>query len=332
MSHKHLTIDERIFIHKSSEDGISISNIAKTLGRNKSTISRELKRLDTKKYNPYKADKDAKKKKKIPRRFLKITALDLKYLFENAKENWSPDQIVGRYLVDKKQRFSVSVSTIYRYFKKGLFQLCQEMLRHKGKYRSKDKTSENKEKVKLVMNIIRDKKDFGHWEADLIVGKKCQSYRLTITEVLSNLTLTFSLKNKTAAEVTRKLIKVFSNPIINGISKTITVDNGSEFAYWKLIEEKTNIPVYFARPGTPWEKPTIEHANKLIREYLPKKTNLNDFPPEYDYSLFERLNNRPRKKLGYKTPLEVFYEMTKINLNKKLISFQDITLLSVNFN
>lgn len=332
MSHKHLTIDERIFIHKLLEAESSLSRIAETLGCNKSTISREVKRLGKiKDYNPYKADKNAKNKSKIARRTLKIDALSLNYLFKQAQKNWSPDQIINRYLLEKKQPFCISVSTIYRYFKKGLFQLNQEMLRNKGKHRKRNKTSKSKEKVKLVMNITRDKEKFGHWEADLIVGKNHKSYRLTITEKLSNLILTFALKGKTSKEITNHLIKVLSIPVIKDTARTITVDNGTEFGYWKLIEEKTNIPVYFARPGTPWEKPTIEHANKLIREYLPKKSNLNDFPPEYDYSVFKRLNNRPRKKLGYKTPLEVFYEMAKRSLNKPLISFKENNIIECKF-
>lgn len=121
-----------------------------------------------------------------------------------------------------------------------------------------------------------------------------------MTETLTNLTLSFYLENKTTEEVSNVLIKIFSNLIIKNTASTIMVDNGTEFANWKLVEEKINIPIYLTRPDTPWEKPSIEHANKLLREYFPKKSNLKDFSPEYDLEVFNGLNSRPRKKLIYK--------------------------------
>lgn len=330
MSHKHFNIDERIFIKKQFKNGESLTSIAKTLNRNKSSISRELKRF-SRVYNPYCAEKEAKKKRHIIRKTTKIDANSLAYLIEKSNLNWSPDQIINRHLIDEKQKFCISTSTIYRYFKRGLFQLNQELLRHKGKYRKRHKTTQSEYKVKRVMNIIREKNQFGHWEADLIVGKHHKSYRLTIIEKLTSLTITLYLEGKTTEEVINLLIKVFSNPIIKNTARTLTLDNGTEFANWILFEEKTNIPVYFARPGTPWEKPTIEHANKLIREYLTKKSNLKDYNFEYDIALFNRLNHRPRKKLGYKTPMEVFSSILTTLLNKKLIQLKKFNIIE-NFN
>lgn len=310
MSYKHLTINERNYIESSLNYKISIKKIAENLNYHQSTIYREIKRLP-RVYNAYRAYLQARRKSKLVRRKIKITPEVLAFIINGTRKKWSPEQIIGSYSLQYNKPFPISVSTIYRYFKRGLFQLDQALLRHKGKYR-KRYPHENKREIKRISTISRNKAEFGHWEIDTIVGKNNQSKRLTITEILTNLTFTIGLKTKTAQEVTKKIVKIFSSQLINHFSKSIVVDNGAEFTNWKMIETKTGIPVYFTDPGRPWQKPSIEHANKLIREYMPKKSNLNLFTKEDDIKIFASLNNRPRKKLGFKTPLEVFTQLISI--------------------
>ncbi|WP_201763779.1 IS30 family transposase [Spiroplasma chrysopicola] len=152
----------------------------------------------------------------------------------------------------------------------------------------------------------RNRYDFGHFEADLIVGKNNKSFKLTITERLANLNYICHLDTKTASKVNNILINFFKNPAILKYVKSLTLDNGTEFSMWKELEHAIGIPVYFTNPSSPWKKGTIEHENKLFRQRYPKHKNLNNYNEKYDKESIILLNNRPRKKLNFKTPVEVF--------------------------
>ena len=129
---------------------------------------------------------------------------------------------------------------------------------------------------------------------------------LTICEKLTGLTFTKNLFNGAAKETLDALVSIFNKDILTNKVRSMTFDNGSEFAMWEAFENTTNIPVYFAKPGRPWEKPTIEYANKLLRQPFPRKSNLKEFS-HVDVELATiLLNNRPRKKLGYLNPSQFF--------------------------
>lgn len=314
MNYKHFTIAERALLESYKIQGLKNRECAKRLNKHESTISRELKRCRTNKYIAKQAILDYKYQRRKCGNRKKLNFNQRKYINYGLKNLWSPEQIVGRFrqLTNfEKGRFGFnysdlslgkSISTIYRYIKIKAFSLPQTTLRH-YKSHTKHKVSNSK---KHISEIKRDQYDFGHFEADLIVGKNNKSYKLTITEKLTNFDYICHLDDKTAKTIYSNLINFFKNPAVLKYCKSLVFDNGSEFAMWKEFEQTTGIPVYFAAPSSPWEKGTIEHENKLFRQRYPKHKNLNKYSKDYDKESIILLNNRPRKKLNFKTPLEVF--------------------------
>ena len=149
----------------------------------------------------------------------------------------------------------------------------------------------------------------GHWEGDLIVGKKHQSAMGTLVERTTRLTLLVPLKEKNAFAVRNAFTKAFKR-IPSQFKKTLTYDRGLEMTEHKIFAEETKIQVFFADPYSPWQRGTNENTNGLIRQYFPKGTNFHEVSLREIREAEKRLNNRPRKVLKYMTPLESFYELT----------------------
>ncbi|MDO4224309.1 MAG: IS30 family transposase [Bergeyella zoohelcum] len=152
--------------------------------------------------------------------------------------------------------------------------------------------------------IVNDKKRFGDWEVDLIEGKNHSSFALTLVERKSAFCLVQKLENKKAETVAKAIINSLA-PYRKWV-KTITSDNGKEFSNHERISAKLGIDYYFADPYSSWQRGLNEYTNKLIRQYLPKKSNLKNFDNQYIKDITIRLNNRPRKKLNFDTPQNVF--------------------------
>ncbi len=151
---------------------------------------------------------------------------------------------------------------------------------------------------------MENRQEIGHWEGDLVIGKAQKSAIGTIVERKSRYTLTVSLKDRTTKSVTRAFAKEL-NRFDNQLTKTMTYDNGTEMADHKWLTNNTGIKVYFANPYASWERGTNENTNGLIRRFLPKKTDFKNVDRAQLKMIQNKLNNRPRKVLGYKTPLEV---------------------------
>lgn len=314
MTYNHLTINERACIYQFRKLNMSIRAIAKALGRNPSTISREIKRnSDNNIYNPNIAQNNYKCNRRKCHRKTKLT-LELKtYIEEKISLTWSPEQISKR--EETKPENFPCFSTIYRWIHKGyIIKGNMKKLRRKGKFK---RPSESRGKFNIGKAIkqrpkhIYKREEIGHWEADTVesgrIGHKMKSKYcfVTLAERKSRLFLAKQLPDRTSENVTAAIIELLSI-FPKEIRKTITCDRGKEFAGYKEIEEQLNCEVYFADPYCAWQKGTNENSNGLLREFYPKGMDLSQTNNNELKEKLELLNNRPRKCIDFKTPAEIF--------------------------
>lgn len=315
----HLTLEQRYKIEVYRNAGISISEIAELVDKDKSVISREIKRNSDQRSGVYKAvlvDKKALNRHKVKIKKCTLTSeVEANILFY-LKQDYSPEQIVGRAKIDK--RAMVSKERIYQYIwenkRKG--GLLYKHLRTKGK--KYKKRGHLKDKRGLIIGrvdiserpkIVEKKSRLGDLEIDLVIGKNHKGALLTINDRASGILFMGKVESKEASAIQQKTIELLKDwkPII----KTITSDNGKEFANHRAIAEDLDIDYYFAKPYHSWERGANENLNGLIRQYFPKKSNFENIEEQQIKTVVNTLNNRPRKRFGYKTPNEIFAE--KIN-------------------
>lgn len=315
----HLTLEQRYKIEAYRNSGSSISEIAELLDKDKSVISREIKRNSDKRSGIYKAvlaDKKAINRHKVKHKKCILTSEVQANILFYLKKDYSPEQIVGRAKIDK--RAMVSTERIYQYIwedkRKG--GLLYRHLRTKGK--KYKKRGHLKDKRGLIIGrvdiserpvIVEKKSRLGDLEIDLIIGKNHKGALLTINDRASGILFMGKVESKEASEIQQKTIELLKDwkPLI----KTITSDNGKEFANHRAIAEGLDIDYYFAKPYHSWERGANENLNGLIRQYFPKKSNFENIDEQQIKTVVNTLNNRPRKRFGYKTPNEIFAE--KIN-------------------
>jgi len=208
----------------------------------------------------------------------------------------------------------LSHETIYRFIykriKKG--EKLQQYLRHKHrKYKSRKGIYEQRGKIPKARSIherslaVENKERIGDFEVDTIIGKNHKEAIVTLVDRHSKFTLMQKVTSKEAFDVSRAILQLL-NPLKN-IVKTITSDNGKEFAYHEEVAQSLDADFYFANPYHSWERGLNEHTNGLIRQYLPKQTDFTQVKRKQIRFIQDRLNNRPRKSLGFKTPAQVFY-------------------------
>jgi len=323
--HKRLSLKERVIIQTLLEENKSKSFIAKKLNRSRSTITREVNKWvsnpvkTNEKYDASLADWCAKEDYLNKRNLDKIGTHTLLrfYVYKRLLKNWSPEQISGRIKIDypNDSVMTISHEAIYMHIyshpqarlNKKLIKLLpyQKSRRRKPKHRRK-KGSRIKDQINISQRPehIENRKEIGHWEGDLVIGKAQKSAIGTIVERKSRYTLIINLKNRTTKSVTRAFAKEL-NRFDNQLTKTMTYDNGTEMTDHKWLSKNTEMDIYFANPYASWERGTNESTNGLIRRYLPKKTDFRTIDNKQLKSIQSKLNNRPRKVLGYKTPLEV---------------------------
>ena len=310
--YKQLTTQERYQIFIFLEVGFSEALIAKKLGRHRSTIGREINRNKSSgKYWPEKANQKAKKRKRSTHKYKKIT-LDMKEkIREYLEQKWSPEQIYG--YCKKDGIDMVSHETIYQYIWQDkedggdLYKHLRHAKKKRKKYGSKEKRGQIKDRVSIDKRpeIVNLRIDFGHWEGDLMVsGKDGKGVLITMVEMISGLLLACYVESKDAKKVSDALIAMML-PFASYV-KSITFDNGKEFAKHKKIEKALNAKVYFAHPYSSWERGTNENTNGLIRQYLPKGTSFETVSQEEITKVNAEINLRPRKRLGYDCPAKVF--------------------------
>lgn len=322
-SYKHLTITERELIFLYSRMSYSIRRIAKLLKRNPATISRELRRHSEEnfEYSPSHAQRRYEGNKRCCGRRRLLDDSSLKLIVETLfiSYQWSPEQISNRLKLERSKQ-AISSNTIYRAIYRGDFNYCVSpnsrgaltRLRRRGKKYGQKKYEDGRGFFSTAKSIhdrpvnIEKRRDLGHWEADTVLGKKGKSCVVTLVDRKSRFLLIGKSGAKTAESVTGTIQRLFST-IPHQTKKTITPDRGFEFAYYNRIEQENNVECFFADPSSPWQRGTNENTNGLLREYLPKRTDIDPVSNEFIQSVANKLNFRPRKCLGWKTPYEVFH-------------------------
>ena len=308
-TYAQLTREQRYQIKALLDTDHNQREIADVLGVHKSSIQRELKRNRGKRgYRPKQANEKAlaRRKRKTQAR---ISAEIWVLVEKELREDWSPEQVSGRL---KKSGFSVSHERIYQYVyaDKRAGGTLWKHFRHPKKYRKRaggrDRRGKisNRRSIEERPAIVEERSSIGHWEADLIVAKNHQGVALTLTERKSRFTLLRSFPSKHAEPITQGIIELLK---WDKRLKSITFDNGKEFAGHKEIALALNTDCYFAHPYSSWERGTNENANGLIRQYFPKDYNLKKVSMEEEVMVMDKLNTRPRKCLDFMTPYEVFF-------------------------
>jgi len=316
MKYKQLTLKERYHISLYLESGWTQKAIAEKIGVHPSTVSREIRRnWDSylEKYDVGTAHTRTEDRHRGKSKYTVISDKVEHYIRQKLKEQWSPEQIAGRMRIDLKQ--TISHETIYRfiYANKARGGRLYKHLRHKNKkyhYRNhiyqKRGIIKDRKMIDTRPKIVEKKRRIGDLEIDTVIGKEHIGALVTVVDRKSKFTLIKKVPSKHAQIVTMALIEMLEP--IKPILKTITSDNGKEFAYHKQVSEILETDFYFANPYHSWERGLNEHTNGLIRQYLPKKTDFTQVSKEEVVTIQNKLNHRPRKVLNYRTPYEVFFE------------------------
>lgn len=322
---RRLTKTERILIAQLKKKGDSNIKIAGLLGRSVSSIGREIKRNRFKGfvYEPLHAQYRTEKRKikaweaKQPLKNPKVYA----YVLEKLGYGWSPEQIAGRLRLRHPNNKSwwICPETIYRfiYHQKNKEDKLWEYLRRKQKRRRKQLGRKaqrvripDRISIHLRPVIIDQRLEFGHWEGDTLVGFRRQNGLHTAYERLASLIRLGRMNSLKAKESFQAQARIYES-LPEPARKSTTVDNGVEHTDHLKLKEKLGIQTYFADPYSAWQRGGNENANLWIRYYFPKGTDFSKISDEELKDVENELNNRPRKRLGFRTPREVFTEHLK---------------------
>ena len=325
-NYQRLGLDEREEISRMLAQGCSLNNIAQSLNRWTSTISREIASGSCNKYTyragiaQRRAKRNARKRKQ-DKRFLKTNIKLKRYIYKKLRLKWSPVQIAKElekdYPLDMTMRFAPE--TIYSYLyvlpRGALKKELLSCLRQNRKRRHKQgRGVENERKIEDMLSIeerpkeVEDRIIPGHWEGDLIVGKNNRSALGTLVERTSRTTILIPVKSKGAYDVAKAFAKEVKK-LPQQMKLTMTYDQGREMAQHKLFTNITGVKVYFAHPRSPWERGTNENTNGLIRQFFPKGTDFNKVSRYEVKKAQNLLNGRPRQALNFQKPYEVFNQL-----------------------
>jgi IS30 family transposase len=318
LTYTQLTREQRYQIYILRKAGHLQNFIARELGVHPSTISRELERGRGRRgYRPKQADElaSARKQKRYRAR---ISAATWTLIESLVLQDWSPEQVAGWLFKEKHQ--SVSHERIYQYIYSDkamggtLFHHLRCRKRRRKRYGSYDRRGQmpNCRSIEERPQIVEQRKRVGDWEADTIIGQNHQQAILSLVERKSKLCLLKKVERNTA-ELVERAIEELLRPLAAKV-KTITSDNGREFANHQSIEKKLQASFYFAHPFAAWERGTNENTNGLVRQYFPKGSDFSKLTERDIQRAMIRLNNRPRKRLNYRTPRQVFFKEQKIAL------------------
>lgn len=319
---KQITEEQRYTIQAMLEQGHSKTAIAKTIKIHKSNVSRELKRNCDSRSGKYTSDLAERKRlnrQKERSRYSKLTPA-LNHRMESLlREDYSPEQVRG-YLT-KEGEDTMSTEYIYQLIwadKKAGGDLYTH-LRRKGRRYQKRRSSKlsrgitGRVDIKHRPAIVEQRSRFGDLEADLIIGKDHKGAILTLNDRASGVLKMCKVPSKEAEVVSKAMCMLLEewSPFIS----TITSDNGREFADHISVTEQLSVPFFFATPYHSWERGSNENLNGLVRQYIPKKTDLSTISEDYIKEVETILNNRPRKRYNYETPIFV---MNQLLFNQKV--------------
>ena len=322
MSHRKLNALERERIGQLLFNGQSLRDIARIMGRNVSTISREIERNASSRYS-YSAIAGQERAIHMSGRRNNKKKIDTNpalwdYIYKKLGLRWSPEQISvslqKKHPDDKSMQ--VSPETIYTYLymlpRGELKKEVLKYLRHKKSSRGRQKRiNEKRSRIPDIISIeerpkeVEDRTIPGHWEGDLLVGKDHKSALGSIVERTTRSLILVPLKAKDALTV-RKAFSREMKKLPKQMALSLTYDRGTEMTQHKLFTKETEIQVYFAHPSSPWERGTNENTNMLIRDFFPKGTDFNTITRREIKRVQKLLNERPRKTLNWETPKEAF--------------------------
>jgi len=310
--YNQLNEGERNQIYALLQGNVSKCRIANILRRDPSTISREISRNHGQRgYRPKQAQRKAQERRKTPRS-LKMTSIVISYIEEKLRVEYSPEQISSTMYENVGIR--ISHERIYQHIwhdKKQGGDLYLNLRIASGKkrrkrYGKKDWRGKIPNRIDIDQRpeIVEKRTRIGDWEADLVSGSHHRGFLVTLAERKSKFTLIGHVKQKISVEVKREIMRLLA-PHKKWVH-TITYDNGREFAAHGLINESLNCQSYFAKPYHSWERGLNENTNGLIRQYFPKGMDLRNISSEELAFVMDRLNHRPRKRLAFKTPHDIF--------------------------
>lgn len=314
MAHTHIGKEDWNCIARMLRAGHSLCEIARTIGKDKSALGRHVATYGGREGYDV---REVRRKKRMTR----IAAMEsirvlrgalLRLVLRGLKSHLSPEQIVG---VLKNKGRILAASTIYRYLSERAPHLKMYLRSRKGKYRRRRGTKKKetlreqakKRRIDERPLVVERRGRLGDWEGDTLMGRDKRVRIVSLVDRKSGYLIAFLLPKMNARLLTDLALRWLSLiPRTKG--KTITLDNGTEFSDWQRLEERSGMIVYFAYPYHAWERGTNENTNGLLRQYFPKSYDFNLIMPEELAHAVRRLNDRPRKRLGFKSPSRVFWK------------------------
>jgi transposase, IS30 family len=313
--YRQITVAERYTLSVLRRLGYSAAAIARELGRHRSTVGREVHRNATHHdgtYRPQLADWYARGRRSRSRRNQRFSAADFQLVGRFLEQQWSPEQVAG--YLRRRRQLRISHETIYRHIwadkrqggtlhthLRGARKLCRKRY---GQYDSRGRLA-GKRPITARPVLVETRQRIGDWEADTILGAEGNRHcLLSMVERKTGYLVLGKLIARTTAEVNRRaaqLIQRQPHPV-----RTITTDNGTEFHGYAAIEAKTRARFYFATPHHAWERGTNENTNGLVRQYVPRRASMAHLTQQDCNAIARTLNQRPRKRLGYRTPEECY--------------------------
>jgi IS30 family transposase len=291
---------------------LSIAAIARLMGRHRSTIARELARNRSRydgSYRYSRAQEMTNGRRSRSRRNSRFCAADWKLVLRLLREGLSPDQISGRLALEGRLR--ISRESIYRFIRRDkkrggracrlLRQASNIRKRHAG--RDKRGRLAGKRHISERPAVVGARQEVGHWEMDTVVSPADRHCVVTLVERVTGCVLIGKLRSRSVAATNRRVIQLIRAH--RRLFKTITVDNGTEFHGYRDIERATGTTFYFATPYHSWERGINENTNGLIRQYLPKRASMKHINQARCDTIALTLNNRPRKRHQYFSPIEI---------------------------
>ncbi len=317
MLYRHLTRDDRIKLGVLLRAGHNIRSCARHMGFSPPAISNEVRSNGGRdNYDPYLANRKAKEKRKKANqchRKFKEDSWQVQIVIGFLGEGWSPEQIAGR----TKEELGKQVfcpSTIYNNINPNK-ELCQLLPRKHNKYRRTQEGNKRKrfresiddrKSIESRPSVVEKRSRIGDWEGDTIIGKERTVRIVTHVERKTGYLLAELLPTVSAEIVSNASTRAFKQ-IPDDKKHTITYDRGTEFADYEITEKRTRLDIYFANAYHSWERGTNENTNGLLRRYFPKKTLFSNISKNKFKNVVLSINQRPRKRLGYKSPYEVFW-------------------------
>lgn len=323
MSYTQLTSEERYVIYHLKLCNFSLREIGRRLGRHHTTIGRELERnrpaIPGMPYWHQTAHDKALERRQQPRHYRRLACLPLiRYVERRLRAEWSPEIIAARLRLEHPgdPAMRISAETVYRWVYRDArhggtwftFLLRRRKNRRKQRgYGAGRGLIPGRVGIEQRPALVALRRRFGDWEGDTVEGAKGRGHITTHVERKSRYLLAAKLTGKSAAETAQAVSSAFRR-VPRSLRKTLTLDNGKEFARFRDIEKSSGLRVYFADPYSAWQRGTNENTNGMLRRYFPKGIDFRTVTDEALAKVVKKMNHRPRKCLGYRTPHEVFMQ------------------------